>query len=848
MDELTEVEELQAAALEILKEGAVSLPDLVKRLDEQGQLDWLREDGVPEDELPEAVEDYVLATDALWGGPDERIVLSAQLTDGMVLTHRLSAQEIELEAVLSSPDLVILDWDVEDDLMLGSGEPLLDLPGPRVPGEDLRAFVGPEGWLSQFSPGDVMAFVRSGDAVRVEAVGGLGEGELEVDLLRRAAERIPAGAGEEPLPILLDALTLDPSAFRRPVRPLGELLVAAGLEQRGFSFGRAGEEWLSAGEEWRASCRVRVLERWDISGCCEEAFDAALASFERYQETGEEPARSVTHHLAHGVAAPAFAEYVMESRPGLDGQLGEFASFLASGGTKRAAPAQLILAMDAESQGDLVTAEAMLRAARRGDPDYGPAAVHLADYEIDRGNLDAAIVLLRHPDLPEGQPALEFLEEYRASRSEPFRGIGRNDPCPCGSGRKFKGCCQNSVSAPLSARVGLLMFKLSRYVTGYEQRATLVAVAGAAVNPESPRHMDALVEKMRDPLVVDFARWEGGLAEEFLDERGSLLPDDERELVAALLEQPRRLWELTAVEAGRALTLRDTATGDVVRVDEKLGSVGRSVGEYLLARVAALDGVGGVAGVAGVAGGDAAQIVGAVMAVPLRLRESALALVDSDPDAIDLATWYGLALAPPRLANREGDPMILCRVDLSTGVSDAAVEAALNEVPVLEGHGGGEWAELWELPGGERILRGTVRLDDGTLCIETNSRERSERLVDLVLGLFPDAEVEDESYTDPRTEMADSSEVAGDPLGGPGLPIMDHRMQEILDQMMREKEMEWVEESIPALGGLTPRQALDDPTRREDLLALLREFEGYEIPEGAGGFNVGRIRGLLGLA
>ena len=23
----------------------------------------------------------------------------------------------------------------------------------------------------------------------------------------------------------------------------------------------------------------------------------------------------------------------------------------------------------------------------------------------------------------------------------PFRGVGRNDPCPCGSGKKFKKCC-----------------------------------------------------------------------------------------------------------------------------------------------------------------------------------------------------------------------------------------------------------------------------------------------------------------------------------------------------------------------------------------------------------------------
>jgi uncharacterized protein YecA (UPF0149 family) len=24
---------------------------------------------------------------------------------------------------------------------------------------------------------------------------------------------------------------------------------------------------------------------------------------------------------------------------------------------------------------------------------------------------------------------------------DPFKGVGRNDPCPCGSGKKFKKCC-----------------------------------------------------------------------------------------------------------------------------------------------------------------------------------------------------------------------------------------------------------------------------------------------------------------------------------------------------------------------------------------------------------------------
>jgi hypothetical protein len=33
----------------------------------------------------------------------------------------------------------------------------------------------------------------------------------------------------------------------------------------------------------------------------------------------------------------------------------------------------------------------------------------------------------------------------------PFRNVGRNDPCPCGSGKKFKKCCLNKQRAELES-------------------------------------------------------------------------------------------------------------------------------------------------------------------------------------------------------------------------------------------------------------------------------------------------------------------------------------------------------------------------------------------------------------
>ncbi|MDF5316970.1 SEC-C metal-binding domain-containing protein, partial [Vibrio parahaemolyticus] len=38
----------------------------------------------------------------------------------------------------------------------------------------------------------------------------------------------------------------------------------------------------------------------------------------------------------------------------------------------------------------------------------------------------------------------ELMVGNKAQSLNPFKGIGRNDPCPCESGKKFKQCCGQS--------------------------------------------------------------------------------------------------------------------------------------------------------------------------------------------------------------------------------------------------------------------------------------------------------------------------------------------------------------------------------------------------------------------
>ncbi len=57
--------------------------------------------------------------------------------------------------------------------------------------------------------------------------------------------------------------------------------------------------------------------------------------------------------------------------------------------------------------------------------------------------------------------------------------------------------------------------------------------------------------------------------------------------------------------------------------------------------------------------------------------------------------------------------------------------------------------------------------------------------------------------------------------GGVALDPDDPEVAAFLEEVIRTFETNWLDESIPALDGHTPRQAVDDPTRRAGLIKLL---------------------------
>lgn len=86
-------------------------------------------------------------------------------------------------------------------------------------------------------------------------------------------------------------------------------------------------------------------------------------------------------------------------------------------------------------------------------------------------------------------------------------------------------------------------------------------------------------------------------------------------------------------------------------------------------------------------------------------------------------------------------------------------------------------------------------------------------------------------------------ETGGDEASGPILPTAAGALADF----MREREDRWMDESVPALGGLTPREAAGDPLGRGQLEDLLDLFDRQGTPPSAVTFDTARLRAALGV-
>ena len=541
--------------------------------------------------------------------------------------------------------------------------------------------------------------------------------------------------------------------------------------------------------------------------------ERVLESWSNYVAARTPPKIEIDQDLQHGSVAPAFAYWVLNELDHGSPHLAGFVDILIAGTGRKSSPAHYLRALNHERERATLAAEADLETAMRIDPGFSPAAFELAAYLADRGDGPGALRMLRRAGIEAEHPELDYLAALFSKRA----GVGRNDPCPCGSGRKYKVCCQIHPRLSDRQQIAWLVNRLVRYAHRPHRRHRMVGIASSAMTDDW--EIQDLAARVQDPFIVDLALFEGGTIEEYIEERGMLLSQTDRDLLDLFLISERRLWEVTTTTPGAAIGLRDTKTGDHVEVDEQEGSRHLQVGEFVLARV--------------VAAFETFFLIGMPLRVDLRHRTQLIELLDSSYGADDLAEWLGWSSAPPHLSNREGEDLVICTFNLAPGPGGwDELTRQLNRLYEADDSG---WTEYHELSADERIIRARLRREGDQLIVETNSVERMMRIRESLRGTVVVGEERQPATTLKQIRA----------LGLPddrSTPDTDPETEEFMAEFLDQAEDRWMDEMVPALAGMTPRQAADDPTMRADLVALLRSFEGR-----VGGFDAARLREKLGL-
>jgi hypothetical protein len=449
---------------------------------------------------------------------------------------------------------------------------------------------------------------------------------------------------------------------------------------------------------------------------------------------------------------------------------------------------------------------------------------------------------------------------------------GRNDPCPCGSGRKFKHCCLRALDAEEAARTrlrtaeGVLIPALFAYAAdefgdefldeAWEEFFLRDAVPD---DIEDSREFGTTFDPffafsfVPDAVETDLPPgWPTEpIALHFLHHEVESCPDFHREFIEHACRSHASFFVVESAAPGRSIDLKDILTGCQFHVLEQSASRTLRGGDLTFTRVVT-------------AGGASIMMGASPWVIPpswhlsvIEFRDQLaprrrLTLADLSKRDIEIRRLYHQivdAIVNPKLPtlhNTDGDPIEMTTMTYDLGLTPAESFDRLRPLATLRGEahvdderydaaGGIEAAVLTWIKSGNRKHKdwdnttlGTLRLDGSRLVIEVNSARRRERIAKEISKRFGSTATLVETTTaDIVKELQDRrarrGETAG-PMTFSSEPERTPEIQALEAELMQRHWDAWIDTKVPALGNRTPRQAAKTAKGRERLEALLSDF------------------------
>lgn len=437
--------------------------------------------------------------------------------------------------------------------------------------------------------------------------------------------------------------------------------------------------------------------------------------------------------------------------------------------------------------------------------------------------------------------------------------VGRNDPCPCGSGLKYKKChlaieeAHSRAAEPHRAPVhdaGLqLVERIGRWAFDRFGRDELDAAASELGLDDVETGMGFIVpwiifhhEIEAKPVVEWFA----------LEEAGNI-SRRERELIDAQRQAWLGIWEVRETVPGKSMILADLLSGEKRLVQEATASRTLVARDVIMGRVVDFGDVSVIDGMYPfpLPPEEASAVVENVQRAFKRRPVPIEWLREIITSRLIIASWRNVLddyaerrSTPPRLTNTDGDPFRLT-VDryrfapTDRNAIEAAVGALKSSFPIEEHDDGTRFITFFKSGNRQHehwdnTTIGVVFTSQDELRIETNSTRRGnalrKRIEKACRGLITD-------HQRTQTDAADlfaASAASRDDEGRRAHPeAVDPEIQEVIRNEKTNFYENWTTTPIPALGGKTPKQALRSLRGREALNALLKTIENTEARQPA---------------
>lgn len=453
---------------------------------------------------------------------------------------------------------------------------------------------------------------------------------------------------------------------------------------------------------------------------------------------------------------------------------------------------------------------------------------------------------------------------------------GRNDPCPCGSGHKYKKCCWGKETQPsqalyyqrLSEAHDRLIHRLLPYaVRIFGKECVHVAMDEFLLWPEQD---DEIGDDTLDRLGPLFWPWflfnweydsgdteerltgpEGRtVAELYAEEEGNRLDPLERNLIESINRKPYSFWEVLHVDKGHGMALQDVLQGRRIEVHERSASEVLQPGDLAFGRAVSVDGVGMIMGLGTIV--IPPKFKTDLIELRKRLRRGRSAITDETLFEWDIEireAYFDIECslhAPPKLCNTDGDPLEIHRLIYEVPSAEEAFEklcdlcvTATREELLSEAKydKAGRITSIeisWDRLGHNfnaampNTLLGRIVIEGHRLTAEVNSAERAKTLRSAIASRLGDrAHFKMDAIQDQESMMR-QMEAGKAEKKRPRKhdELMQHpEIREKISEIISKHWESWVDQKIPALGGKTPRKAVKTPDGREAVEALLRDAE-----------------------